>query len=147
MSELILSTESLLVNSTSNAWPLLMKATLDTVAASSARIYRQTFEGWHRWCSQQGSDPLALYASPVSAYLTEQRVSASTRQRQLSALRKIARVLATLDYNTASRRAAYESLLLLRAPKGEAPAPHERSRRALKPAEVDKVLRVWEEKS
>ncbi|HLY26189.1 MAG TPA: site-specific integrase [Aggregatilineales bacterium] len=125
-------------------WKLLIEATLQTVAPSSARIYRRTFMAWARWCEQHQADPLGLYANPVNTFLAEQSVSAPTRQRQLSALRKLARVLATLDFNTPARRAAYESLLLLRAPKSDLPAPQERSRRALKPAEVDKVLRVWE---
>src|SRR5713226_4545735 len=92
-----------------------VEATVSTVAASSARIYRQTFQLWKVWCISAGRDPLLLMAVHVREFLVAQSVSQSTRQGQLSALRKMARVLAILDYNIPARRAAYESLLLLRA--------------------------------
>jgi integrase/recombinase XerD len=132
--------------SSTDLFRALIGATLETVTSSSARVYRQTFEQWHDWCIWKEVNPLALYSSNVGAYLLEQAVSQSTRQRQLSALRKMARVLATLDYNNLARRAAYDSLLLLRAPK-EGAAQNERTTRALSPTQAIKVLNVWEGKS
>src|SRR5712692_3473124 len=76
-----------------------VEATVSTVAASSARIYRQTFQLWKVWCISAGRDPLLLMAVHVREFLVAQSVSQSTRQGQLSALRKMARVLAILDYN------------------------------------------------
>jgi integrase len=126
-----------------DSFDALVQATLATVAPSSARIYRQTFQYWQDWCRRQGVDPLILTAANVRQYLLEQSVSQSTRQRQLSALRKLARVLA-LDYTNPARRAAYESLLLLRTPK-EGVTIKERSKRALSPAQADRVLRAWDD--
>src|SRR5712691_10353297 len=77
-----------------------VETTVSTVAASSARIYRQTFQLWKTWCLSAGRDPLLLVAVHVHEFLVTQQVSQSTRQCQLSALRKMARVLAILDYNT-----------------------------------------------
>ena len=121
-----------------------VRATLSTVASSSARVYEHTFNAWANWCSVNRIDPLSLIAANVGAFLREQPVSQTTRQRQLSALRKLARVLA-LDYTDPSRRAAYESLVLLRAPKDNARPERPRSRQALKPSEADKALRAWPE--
>jgi integrase len=58
-------------------------------------------------------------------------------------LRKAAEVLAIVDYANPVRRAAYESLKLLKARSIVASRAHERERRALTPAEADRMLRVW----
>src|SRR5260370_9660548 len=102
------------------------------------------FNAWADCCSDNWIDPLSLIAANVRNFLSEQLVSQVTRQRQLSALRKLARVLA-LDYTDPSRRAAYESLLLLRAPKDNARPERQLSPQALKPSEADKALRAWPE--
>jgi integrase len=119
----------------------LVEATLSTVAASSARLYRQTFRAWREWCQREQIDPLDINASIVKRFLVQKPVSKATRQWALTALRKLARVLA-LDYTNPARRASYESLLLLRVPT-EGTTSRERPTRALSPAQADKVLRVW----
>jgi integrase len=121
----------------------LVEATLSTVATSSARLYRQTFRTWQAWCHRQGISPLEINASTVKQFLLQKPVSKATRQWELAALRKLARVLA-LDYTNPARRASYESLLLLRVPT-EGTTNRERPTRALSPAQADKVLRVWDE--
>jgi len=69
-------------------------------------------------------------------------VSKSTRQRQLSALRKLAEMLAILDYRNSARDAMYKSLKKLKVGyMGDTGT--QRSLHALSPAEADKVLRVW----
>lgn len=119
----------------------LVEATLATVASSSARIYRQTFVLWRTWCRQHEVDPLNLIAANVREYLLTQYVSKNTRSRQLSALRKLARVLA-LDYTQPAWRSAYESLLLLRVPT-EGITERARPGRALNPTQANQVLEVW----
>src|SRR5579859_3653898 len=104
-----------IIESGGDPFDVLVEATLATVASSSARVYRQTFSLWQTWCRKQQVDPLHLVAAVVRDFLLAQKVSKSTRQRQLSALRKLARVLA-LDYTNPIWRSAYESLLLLRVP-------------------------------
>jgi integrase/recombinase XerD len=65
----------------------------------------------------------------------------ATRQRQLSALRQLAQMLYILDPSDDHRRIV-EALKLTKAPTGES-SGHERTRKALTPAEADKMLRVW----
>lgn len=120
----------------------LVSATLATVAVSSARIYGQTFALWQAWCARSQLDPLAIFAAPVLEFLRQQQVTAATRQRQLSALRKLAKVLAVLDFQHPARKAAYESLLLIRAP-AEGIRPNARPARALNPTQAIKVLDQW----
>ncbi len=113
------------------------------VAASSARIYRDTYRRWQTWAAENGHHPLDLNYSSVGAYLNDQDASKATKQRQLSALRKLAEVLAVVDFQDPARRAAYESLKMLKVRAGENEADHERQRRALSPADADRMLRVW----
>jgi integrase len=82
--------------------------------------------------------PLDLTARTVTAFLAAQPVTLSTRRRMLSALRKLAQVLA-LDYTQPQRRAAYESLKLVKAPKANL-GGKERERQALSPDEVNRIL-------
>jgi integrase len=124
-----------------NSFEQIVEATLATVAPSSARVYRQTFLLWHEWCKNHLVNPLDLIAINVRAFLMDQQVSQKTRQRQLSALRKLARILA-LDYTNPAWRSAYESLLLLKAPTENA-TNNEREVRALSPSQAARVLEVW----
>ena len=119
----------------------LTDATLRQVAASSARIYGQTFKLWRGWCLAQQLAPFDLRPAHVLAFLGAQSVAKSTRQRQLSALRKLAQMLYILHPTEDTRRVA-EALTLIKVPAG-GESGIERSRRALAPSEADKVLRVW----
>lgn len=71
-----------------------------------------------------------------------QQVAKSTRQRQLSAMRKLAEMLSILDYGNPARDAAHKSLLKLKV-RHMGMNGKERDRHALTPAQADKVLRVW----
>lgn len=119
------------------------------VAATSARVYRVTYDRWLVWADGQGVDACDLNYNTVSAYLVDRLTDAgqpptkATLQRELGALRKAAEVLAVVDYANPVRRAAYESLKLLRTRSIVASRTSERERRALSPAEADKLLRVW----
>lgn len=115
---------------------------LATVSESSARIYADTYRSWAAWALDTDADPLNVNGGAAVEFLKTQQVSATTRQLQLSALRKMAQVLAVLDFENPMRRAAYESMKLIRAPKTGA-TKTERSRRALTPEQVDMLLDVW----
>ena len=125
----------------------LLDLTLATVAQSSARIYRQTFELWRDWCAENGTTALDLRPLQVLRFLGEQAVTKATRQRQLSALRKLAQMVYILAPSEDTRRLV-EALKVIKAPvasltSGET-SGKERSKRALAPHEADKVLRVWD---
>jgi len=143
MTTLIPVQEKSLVPSTPTADPFeaLVEATLATVAPRSARVYKQTYLLWQTWCEQRRVDPMFLIAAVVKDFLAAQSVTQRTRQRQLSTLRKMARVLA-LDYSNPAWRSAYESLLLLRAPT-EGASTEERVLRALTPTQVNRTLEGW----
>jgi len=120
------------------------------VADSSARVYRDTFTRWHAWADQQGITPLDLTYPNVELYLADLAAggqSKASRQRQLAALRKLAQVLAILDHANPARRAAYESLMLLKVRETDASKPQQRTRRrrALTPKEAEKMLHVWDD--
>lgn len=118
------------------------------VAASTARIYRDTFRRWADWCAAQGVGVLDLHFNTVGAFLASRPVKKGTAQRELAALRTIAKLLMVSDYENPARRAAYESLRLLRLRNnngngnGEAKAAQQR-RRALTPSEAERLLAVW----
>ena len=111
------------------------------VAPSSARVYRNTFAAWQRYAESAGIDSLDLNFSTVRDFLTVTPGAKSTQQRRLSALRKLAEVAAIADPSNPIRKAAYDSLKLLKTKYAATDAGHERQRRALSPAEADRLLR------
>jgi integrase/recombinase XerD len=120
----------------------VVNLTLQTVAASSARIYGQTFNLWATYAHDAGLHPLDLRPANVLAFLAGQDVTKATRQRQLSALRKLAQMAYVLSGSDDARR-IHEALMMVKVPTGAA-SGKERARRALQPREADKVLRVWD---
>ncbi len=112
------------------------------VAASSARIYRQTFRLWRGWCATNGLSPLDMLPGDVIDFLDSYDTSKATRQRQLSAMRKLAQMAYIVQPNDDTRR-VYEILRIIKAPPS-GNARTERDRRAMTPAQADKLLRAWD---
>ena len=119
----------------------LVQIVAKTVAASSARIYRHTFDKWAGWAADNRLTPFALTPGHVSAFLDGQDATKSTKQRQLSALRKLVEMLSILDYANPEWAALHTALKKIRVQ--HTGGGTERSKRALTPAEADKVLRAW----
>ncbi|MDX1995685.1 MAG: site-specific integrase [bacterium] len=144
--EIALTTPNIPLNGRDRAaFDTVVGATLATVAASSARIYQHTFDLWAAWCCVNQADPLDLRPASVRDFLASRQTTKATRQRQLSALRKLARVLA-LDYTHPEYKAIHDALLLLKAPTDNL-SIRERTRRALAPSAVWKVLNHWQGES
>lgn len=122
----------------------LIALALQTVATSSARIYQQTYRLWADYCHNTRRQPLDLRPANVLAFLGAQDSSKATRQRQLSALRKLAQMALILRGSDDDRR-IYEALQMVKAPAGA--NGKERTRRALVPSEADKLFRVWHEET
>ena len=125
----------------------LVDLTLQTVAASSARVYRQTYTLWRTWCLEHALLPLDLRPGGVLAFLSAQPIAKATRQRQLSALRKLAQMHYILSPSDQTRQ-IFEALRVVKAPGGTAvggEGGNERTKKALAPSEADKVLCVWDE--
>lgn len=111
-----------------------------TVAATSARVYRLTYEKWSRWCSAHGLSEFDMTPVNVSKFLDSQDATRATKARQLSALRKLVEMLSILDYQNPEWAALHGALKKVRV---KANGGHEHDKRALTPAQADKVLRAW----
>lgn len=123
-------------------------AVLLDVAESSARVYAQTFRAWAAWCQREAIAPIMMTPDNVRAFLASGDTTATTRARQLSALRKLIDKLQTMVLLTSPQDAplfdVWRRLLKdMRAPKPEADSGSERTHKALTPAEADRVLRAW----
>lgn len=113
---------------------------------SSRRVYRQTFSAWRDFCRQNNFSPLDMRPGNVTDFLTL-AASKATRQRQLSALRKLAQVAYILRPDDDLRR-IHEALKLIKAPAVSVKGRRsERTKRALSPTQVDKLFQVWDEPS
>lgn len=113
---------------------------------ASKRVYRQTFESWRAWAAAAGVHPFDFRPASVTAFLTEKPTSKATRQRQLSALRKLAEKAHTWALLTDPEAARYFEALRALLADLKVPAPEkttDREKRALTPAQADKLLRTW----
>lgn len=119
----------------------LVSMTLKTVSANSARVYGVTYSAWSQWCQDNGLEPTDLNAGNVCQFITDAQGTLATRNRQMSALRKLAEILAILDGDLA--KINYEILKRTKAPKpSKATASNERNKRALNPSEANRLLEV-----
>lgn len=113
-------------------------------SADSARVYGQTYRLWLDYCQNAGTSPLDLMPGNVLDFIASQDTTKATRQRQLSAMRKLAQWLYVLRPDENNRR-LFEALKLVKAPVGDGSSGQERTRRALTPAQADRLLRAWGE--
>lgn len=114
---------------------------LMTVRPSSARIYGQTYDLWVDWCANSGLAPTDVFPDNVYQFLIDQPVTKVTRKRYLSALRKLAFVL---SYKDKAHKIAYEFIERMVVPE-EKLGGRPRDRRALAPAEIERILQVLDE--
>jgi len=127
---------------------VVLSMALKTVRSKSKRVYGQTYSAWQAWCNDNNVHPIVDLNMPnVETFLLDAHVTRNTRQRHLSALRKLAEIIAILDGDIAQKN--YEFLKMMKVPEhdesteAELSAKNERSRRALSPSEVDLVLRAF----
>lgn len=113
-------------------------------SANSKRVYRQTYNAWRTWCADNDVQPLDLRPGDVKAFLADEDVTKTTRQRQLSALRQLARQIFLLMPSEQTNRYMV-GLERMKVPTAEdvVGMGQERTAHALTPAQADKVLRVW----
>lgn len=116
---------------------------LDTIAESSARIYKQTYKAWVDYATVQQFDPLDLHPNNVKAFLASKPTTHATRKRQLSAIRVLLRLLADSEVSPEHKKYAVV-INRIKAPAPEQSSiQNERSHNPLSPAESDAILRVW----
>ena len=117
----------------------LVNAVSRTLGSDASKtVYGQTYRAWLAWCDENGVNYFDLRPVNVVDFLADGDTSKATRQRQLSAMRKLAQMLVILDGEEARR--LYEGLKLIKAPKSD---KKRRADRALQPSEADAMLRVW----
>jgi site-specific recombinase XerD len=123
---------------------MAFQSAAETVAASSARVYRQTFKLWQEWCARNGVDELDMNFGNVQQFLNDAEASKATKQRQLAALRTAVRVLAALDpQRSVHWQQLLEGLKLIK-PRHVSHSGRSRKRIALTPKEVYRAVSVFE---
>lgn len=114
------------------------------VAPSSARVYRDTFARWFDWTLEQGHSPALVTYAAAAAYLTERGIAQKSRYRELTALRKLAEVLTIVDMENPTRRAAMESLKLLKIKHlGEQDEDRERTKITLSQRQIRQIIDAY----
>lgn len=117
-----------------------------TVASSSARVYNDTYKSWVSWCDGNDIDTLDLHPGNVIQFIDDTGGTMATRNRNMSAMRSLAEIMAILDGEQA--RTMYELLKKMKPPKPSKESElTERNKTALTPAQVDVILRVWSDDS
>ncbi|RMG85076.1 MAG: site-specific integrase [Chloroflexi bacterium] len=112
---------------------------MKTLSERSRRIYRNTYDKWLSWASENGVHALDVNMSTVALFLKDADGTQETLRRHLCAMRKLAEIMAILDGNTA--RTNYELLKQMKTPAGKTET--ERNQRAMSPAEIDAAIRAW----
>lgn len=129
-----------------SAFDALVEITIRTVSESSARVYQHTYRLWQEWTAKNDLSSFDLNGPNVVQFLIDQPVAKTSRQRMLSAMRTLAKTLADLDAQNPLREVAYRTIKRIRVPTANL-VDNERPKRALSPAEVDRVFRTWDGES
>jgi integrase len=125
-------------------WVNVVDMALTTLESErSQRVYLQTFDAWATWCDENGNDIFNFLL--VSDWIASQDTTKATRQRQLSAMRKLAQTLYILTGDDVAQR-MLAVLKMIKAPKPdqEITDSQERKRKALSPSEAERLLHVWD---
>lgn len=116
-------------------------------SAASARVYSSDLAAWARYCEAEQLNPFAF--EHAAAWLSSSANTLATRRRQLSSLRKAAKLSAIAAKLSAPEYAPRLEALSALLQEMKAPAPaettqtaRERTKRALTPAEADRLLRL-----
>lgn len=116
-------------------------------SANSARVYSSDLAAWARYCEAEQLHPFAF--EHAAAWLVSTPATKNTRARKLSSLRKAARLAALMAKIAAPEHAPRLEALSGLLNETQAPAPdaltqtaRERTKRALTPAEADRLLRL-----
>lgn len=113
------------------------------LAASSQRVYRQTYENWMTFCQEGELHPLHdLTFDHVGAFLDNHPGTKATQQRRLSALRRLVETIAILDYENPKWDAMHAALKRFKI-TSSITVKSERTQQALSPRQVYAAFDVW----
>lgn len=113
-------------------------AVMPTISPTSQRVYRQTYDAWANWCHANNVSPLAF--ANVLHFLTDSPDTMATRQRKLSAMRKLVEIANILT--DGEFKIVYELLKRAKSPKINL-SKKERARIALNPSQVQRIFDAW----
>lgn len=113
------------------------------LAPTSQRVYQHTYSRWSAYCATHGLHPLHdLTFEHVGAFLDSAALSKATKQRRLSALRRLVETAAIVDYENPKWDAMYAALKRFKLTHADSKGK-ERQPRALKPKEIYAAFDVW----
>jgi integrase len=121
----------------------VIERTLSTLGSdTSKRVYADTYHKWLSWCKDNNEHDANLLN--VETWLMSENTTLATRQRQLSAMRKLSKMLFVITGHDAAKRMS-DILAMIKAPRpsDKIRDAQERTSIALTPAQADKLLRVW----
>ncbi|MGB7337963.1 MAG: tyrosine-type recombinase/integrase, partial [Phototrophicaceae bacterium] len=113
------------------------------LAASSQRVYRQTYNNWVEFCQEDKLHPLHdLTFNHVGTFLDTHPGTKATQQRRLSALRRLVETIAILDYENPKWDAMHAALKRFKI-TSSITTESERTQQALSPRQVYAAFDIW----
>lgn len=113
---------------------------LTTVATSSQRIYRDTFNKWERYAVENGLSPLDMMPHNILGFIESQDTTISTRKRQKSAFASLYKYVWLVTGNPDAER-AYKIVQSVKLSADKA-GGKERSKQPLSPKQAQQLIDV-----
>lgn len=120
--------------------PIIRMALL-SVSKSSQRVYRDTYDKWVDWCSNNRTAPININPPNLEQFLITYCVTKSTRQRQMSAMRQLLKIMA-IHPDRPQYRAMSEMVGMMKVPEQNL-SNTERDLLPLSPEQTDKILNFF----
>ena len=115
----------------------------DSLSSTSRRVYDCTFRAWCAFADTRGISIDDLSYIHVREFINEAAVAKTTRQNRLSHMRKVLEALTIADRERYEQHyQAVKSFLKVKTTDDDRMRPG-RTKRALKPHEVTRLLDVW----
>lgn len=127
-----------LVPLSENAIDEFRRAVMTMLSPTSQRVYEQTYDAWVDWCHGNGVSPLDF--GNVLRFLTDTPDTLATRQRKLSAMRKLVEIANIIT--NGQFEVVYQLLKRAKPPKINL-SKKERARIALNPSQVQRIFDAW----
>lgn len=120
--------------------PIIAMALL-SVSKSSQRVYQDTYYKWGDWCSNHRINPININPINLEQFLISYCVTKSTRQRQMSAMRQLLKIMA-IHPDRPQYRAMSEMVSLMKVPEQNL-SNTERDLLPLSPEQTDQLLNFF----
>jgi len=119
-----------------------IEQTLLTVSDNSGRVYEHTYRSFRTYCEQQGLDcDQALTPEHIDRFMASENTTRATRNRQLSALRKLAYIRTQYSDDIRYLEAFYR-IKLMKTPEANLSDFH-RERRILSNSQANAIVQCF----